>query len=105
MIDKINKEDLKFFNMPKVSLLALLDLEFNKALKIELKIVNDWIKNKRCKCVEHPDIQSKRISLNCKHLNKVIEKAIGDFNIKIRRMSNVLLIRNLLEAKLKLRKR
>lgn len=99
---KHKKEDIPFFLMPKASLLSLLDIEYKKSLDEELKIVDKWIKDKKCLCV-NDDIISKRISLDCKHLNKVIEKnkLISDSKSKIERMSSAMHFRTIFGYKLK----
>ena len=84
-----------YFQMPEAQLLGILDRQFKEALNIELIIVDDWIKNKKCKCVEDNLIQSKKVSLNCKHLNKELEKPLKDINKSIEFLSNILKIRKL----------
>ena len=91
----MNSLTTSYLEMPETRLLALLDLDFKKVLTIELAVVDGWIKNKKCKCSEHLDIQSRRLSLDCKHLNKAIKEKIKEQE-KIRKLkSDVLLFRNL----------
>lgn len=93
------EEDKLFFIMPEVQLLNLARVEFDKWIKEELKIVEDWIKNKRCKCVENPNIQNKKISLDCEHLNeeKAKNKIIQEADNKSKRMSSALMIRRMIK--------
>lgn len=82
-----------YLEMPITRLLGIIERERKEILGIELEIVDNWIKNKRCKCSKHPDIQSKRISLNCNHLNKKIEKEIGQRNREFDLKSNILIFK------------
>lgn len=93
---KHSKEDIPFFTMPKIRLSVLLNIEYRTALDEECRIVDDWIKNKRCKCSKEKGIQEKKFSLDCKHLNKKIDsnKIITDSRKKIERMSSALNYRN-----------
>ena len=89
---KHQEEDLSFFKMPQVSLLKLLDMEHKTALAIELRIVNDWIKNERCECSKNPLIKNKKISLDCEHLNKKLSenKLLSESKSKLKKMSSAL---------------
>ncbi len=93
---KHEKEDIPFFTMPQSSLLLLLNIEYKKALGKEYEIVDRWIENKKCACITE-NIINKKISLDCKHLNKVIDnnKIVSTSRAKIERMSSALIFRNL----------
>jgi len=43
---------LNYFLIPEERLGVLIDLDFEKRFLIEKKIEEDWIQNKKCKCVE-----------------------------------------------------
>ncbi len=103
---KHTKKDLPFFQMPAVRLGILLDIEFEKAFKKEILIVEDWIKNKRCKCAEHPNIQNKILSLGCKHIEKRLDedKELIESWSKIRRMSSASILRNLHKGMMKIKR-
>ena len=96
----MKKEDImkSCINMPIAQLLGLLNMKYKEVLDIELKIVNDWIKNKRCKCSENRLVQEKKVSLNCEHLNKEIEKHTKEKEFIIELMSNCLNFRNLMKS-------
>ena len=84
---KHTKEDLPFFKMGEANLGALLDIEFEKAFKRQVKIKNDWIKNKRCNCVEN---LKKGKVLRCEHIKKRLEedRELQEIWNKIHRMSS-----------------
>lgn len=88
-----------YLTIPKVSLLHLLNIDCKKSLDIELKIVNDWIENERCECCKNPLIKNKKVSLDCEHLNKKIEKKIKEIEKSIEIKSNALIFRNLCKSK------
>ena len=94
---KHSKEDIPFFTMAKASLLGLIKREYKISFDEEWRIVDDWIENKKCKCSKNINIQNKKISLDCKHLNRKIDsnKKIKEAREKIERMSSALVYRNL----------
>lgn len=95
------KEDIPFFTMSESSLSKLLDIEFKKLCNEQLKVVNHWIKNKRCLCSRKKEIQEKKMSLRCGHISKNFKnnKIIQDADRKIKRMSSALSIRRLTKHK------
>ena len=93
---------IALIQMPEVQLLSLLEFECQVILKEELKIVEDWIKNKRCKCAEHLNIQNKINSLDCKHLNSKLDKNLGEKNKSLEFKSKKLIERNLYKGMQKL---
>lgn len=80
--------------MPEATLLNLLMMDFKNILDLELETANDWIRYKKCTCSENPDIQSKRLSLDCPHLNAEIEARIKEHEKKRKIKSDVLLLRS-----------
>ncbi len=85
--------------MPESQLLGLINFEFKKALKLKLDIIDDWINNKKCKCAEHLDIQSKRFSLDCEHLNKEIREKMEEKDRKIKIKCSALNLKSLKYSK------
>lgn len=97
----MNEQELFYtcLSIPKVSLLHLLNIDCDKSLDIELKIVEDWIENERCECCKNPLVKNKKISLDCEHLNKKIEEKTKEIEKSIEIKSNALIFKNLCKSK------
>jgi hypothetical protein len=63
-----------YLTMPEVRLLRLINSERKDLIDWEVNFVNNWIKNKGCKCCENQRIQNKQIALRCNHIKEEIEK-------------------------------
>ena len=95
----IEQELFTYLSLPEIYLLGLLNLDYEKVLKIELEIVDDWIKNERCGCCKNYLIKNKKISLDCEHLNNEIEEKIKKIKKSIEFKSNALKFRLLYKSK------
>ncbi len=83
--------------MPEAQLLSTLDYDDEQSLKIEMKTRRDWIKNKRCSCVESEDIRRGRLLLCCEHVKEEIGDKIREIEKSINLKTQVLMFRGLRE--------
>jgi len=94
----MDREIEAYLRMPKVRLLALINLESNNRYKFMEEIYNDWVKNKKCECCQNPLLVEGKIVLNCHHLKKEWDTKLEKINKKINKKINALLLKNLASA-------
>ncbi len=88
MISQIN-----YFQIPEERLGVLLDLDFEKRFIIEKEIEKNWIKKKKCECIEK--LKKEQI-LICPHIKKEIEQKTKEIRKKIKIKSLISIYRGLL---------
>ena len=71
---------LIYLQIPKERLGVLQDLDLEKLYVLRKKFKQDWIKNKRCICV---DSLEEGTSLNCIHITKEIKNKFKEIEEKI----------------------
>jgi len=82
-----------YFQLPQERLGVLLDLDFEKRFIIEKEIEKDWIKNKKCGCVEK--LKEGQI-LICLHIKNEIEQKTKEIRKKIKIKSSISIYKSLL---------
>jgi len=90
---------LPYFEMPKASLLALLELDFDNLLIIEKETRANWIKEKKCPCVHDADVLNGRLLLACEHVKNEIKEKTKEIEKKMNFKSDILILRNLRDFK------
>jgi len=85
---------LNYFLIPEERLGVLLDLDFEKRFLIEKKIEEDWIQNKKCKCVKK--FKEGQI-LICPHIKNEIEQKTKEIREKIKIKSSISIYKSLLK--------
>ncbi len=94
---KHTEKDLPFFEMPKASLGALLDIEFKRLFKRQRRIKNKFMKENLCEHTFDEMIVSNKRVLRCEHIEKVMkeDKICKEIHSKITRMSSASILRNM----------
>ena len=87
-------ELINYFKISTERLGVLLDLDFKKRFRIEKKIEKDWIKNKKCECVEKLKDEDMLI---CPHIKKEIERKTKEIRKEIRIKSLISIYKDLLK--------
>lgn len=94
---KSEQKLLSYLEIPEASLLGLVKRDFDILLQEELKLVEDWIKNKRCGCSKDMHVQKREIALKCEHIREEKINKLKEKEEKINSKLNVLSLRKLLE--------
>ena len=94
----MNQELLTYLRMPKIRLLASIKIDSKKDYEIKKKTRDNWIKNEKCSCCNHPLIKSGKIVLTCEHIQMEWKKKTKEIEKRINNKTKILLLKSLSEA-------